>query len=117
VAAHPVARRRNPRRVPDDLARLALADVDGIVLHPDADVPRLHLAPVLPEREAERGDVERELDVGLAGLELALLDPPAGQLVGALRLEAVVAYEVLLLLLRVGRARRQSQRERRQRGP
>src|SRR5205085_9780567 len=37
VAFNPVARRRNPRGVPDDLARLALAYVDRVLLHPDAD--------------------------------------------------------------------------------
>src|SRR5205085_1364014 len=112
VALDPVARRRNPRRVPDDLVRLALADVDRVVLHPDADKPGLDLLPVLPEREAERGHVERQLDVGLTRLKLSLLDVPARQLVRALRLKAVVADVVLLRLLRSGRARRQDERER-----
>src|ERR1700755_1606479 len=53
VPLHPVARRRNPRRVPDYLARLPLADVDRVLLHPDADVVRLNFLPVLPQRQAE----------------------------------------------------------------
>src|SRR5205085_3079166 len=97
VRAHPVARGRNPRRVPDYLARLALADVDRIVLHPDADRVRLHLLAVLPERQTERRHVQSQLDVGLARLELRALDVPARQFIFALRLEAVVAYEVLRL--------------------
>src|SRR5947209_3275643 len=99
VRAHPVARGRNPRRVPDDLARLALADVYGIVLHPYADRVRLHLLAVLPERQTERRHVQSQLDVGLARLELRALDVPARQSVFALRLEAFVAYEVPRLLL------------------
>src|SRR5579885_3102659 len=115
VRADPVGRGRNPRRVPDDLTRLALADVDRILLHADADRVRLHLLAVLPERQAERRHVERELDVGPARLELRPFDVAAGFSVLALRLEAVVADEALLLTRYAAcRARReQNERERR----
>src|SRR2546423_13143201 len=70
VSAHPVARGRNPRRVPDDLARLALADVYRIVLHPDADRVRLYLLAVFPQRPTKTRHVQSQLDVGLARLGL-----------------------------------------------
>jgi hypothetical protein len=111
VPLHPVARRRNPRRVPDYLARLALAYVYRVLLHPDADEVGLNFLSVLPEREAERRHVERELYVGLTGLELRALDAAARELVLALRLEAVVAYVVLLRLRGDAREGRQSDDE------
>src|SRR5256714_1375880 len=91
--------RRAARGRRPDLARLPLADVDRVVLHPDADRVRLHLLAVLPECQTERRHVQSQLDVGLARLELRALDVPARQSVFALRLEAVVAYEALRLLL------------------
>ncbi len=53
VVAHPIAGWRYPRRIPDDLARAAVADVNRIVLHANADIVRLHFLAVLPQREAE----------------------------------------------------------------
>ena len=70
VTANPIAVGRNPGRVPNDFRRLALADVDRVLLHADADVVRLYFLAVLPKRQTKGRDVQGQPNVWLVGLKL-----------------------------------------------
>src|SRR5919204_1048908 len=70
---------RHPFRVPDDLARLPLADGEREVFTADADLISLALFAGLPEREAEGRDVDRDPNPVIAFNEWGLFDAAAGE--------------------------------------
>ena len=92
--AHPITRRRYPRRIPNKLGCLAVADVDWMVLQSDANVVRLHLFAVLPKRQAKRRHIESDANVRLINLQLSLLNAPARQSVGTLIMDVIAVSRV-----------------------
>ena len=81
VFIYPLAVRRNPVGIKNDLFSVAEAARQLKILAPDANLISLDLFVSLPQSQLKRGNVDGDVDVSVAGLKRRRFDVPAGEFV------------------------------------